>query len=1428
MLTMTNGVSGTRVAVAQRHGLFSAVRWWAAVVAALGWTGLVDSAQATDGVKADNADNLNLSSSWSSGTMPNASGWGIWDTTQTGARTANLGDDATWGGIKKTTGAYKGTIGATSGKTLTLMGVGGIGIDLSSAAADFAVAAQLKLGGSQSFTVASSRTLTIDGAVGDGGSGYALTKAGSGTLTLNGANTYGGGTTLSAGTLGIGNSGALGSGALGWTASSTLQIANTSALSVTNAITLGNVAQTFTVVKNAASASTGTETAFNGAISGGNAGATLFLNTSTTGDNTTTHRFNGANTFRAKVQLNRGAIVVGNPLGLGDTANVIYLDGNGNTSLGDLRFAVSMTLTNTVTLSNNPSPINTDVNSVSLAGVVSGAGTSQPLTKLGSGTLTLLAANTYSGGTVLNAGSLTITNGNALGSGALSVNLVNSSTFLTVANNGAVTFPNAVVLPSPSSAQMYRLAKQSVDQTNGTELALNGNITGGNANTTLQLDSTTAGDISTTYRLSGTNTFRATVNLNRGSIVVANAKGLGDVANLIYLNGNGNTVLGDLRFAVSMTLTNPVQLVNAQSPINTDVNDVALAGAVSGGNMTKLGSGTLTLRGANTYSGATAVSNGVFRLAGAGTLGNGTYAGAILNLGTIDFAGSATQTLSGAISGTGALAKTGSGTLTLSNVNTYGGATTVGGGKLVGAAGGSCSNSAVTVQSGGTLGVAAADNTKQWTCASLSFDAGTTALEFAFGAGLPSATVAPLSVAGGVAFTGTPAVTVNGSLPVGTYPLMTWTGSLSGTAPAAVTLPPHVSGNLSVSGSTLFLNVTATTQPLRWALTGNGVWDVNAAQNWKDSAGTATAYQESEGLGDSVLLDETYITSPPTITLNAAVSPLSLTVNNSAYDYTVSGGGSIAGSAGLSKQGGGTLTLGTANTYAGATVIGGGTLSVAALADGGQPSGIGASPAAAANLVIGGGALRYTGASAGSDRSLTLGSGGGTVDVYTAGSTLTFSGAVSGGYAFTKAGAGNVAFSAANALSAASGVIVAAGDLQVGAWAVGGAKTNSIAVGATFTSTGSVQVPAYPGAPGPYTTFAVGGGTWRLRATGASVGSPDLFAPSNDINEWGIQILTPLDTGAAGATRYICGYNQHCNPVNWANANDYGDLILDGSITGAGDLWFQGYPHATEAMAFALDADNSGFSGGVTVGGGELILGHSNALTAANAVRLSPGAGSNAALRVWNKSVTIGALSSGGAGAVEVSGSGPLAALTVFQNTNTTFAGTLTQRDAKRVYTSGSALSFAKDGTGTLTLAWTNGYTGTTTVRAGTLALGANGALVSTNVAVAAGAAFDVTAKPAYAFTASQALTFGVDPAVSNAVGRLAASGLDITDARVSFSVAGALTAKTYTVATYTSLTGAAFASVTGKPAGYYLDYNYKGAKQIVLVKCSGTMIQIF
>ena len=108
------------------------------------------------------------------------------------------------------------------------------------------------------------------------------------------------------------------------------------------------------------------------------------------------------------------------------------------------------------------------------------------------------------------------------------------------------------------------------------------------------------------------------------------------------------------------------------------------------------------------------------------------------------------------------------------------------------------------------MGVSITDNTKQWTCSSLTVNNGGTnsSLDFNFGSVAPSATVAPLKIAGAATFTTTPTVTVECSNlgPAGTqYPLMTW-GSTSGTAPANVTLTGGTgAAHLAVSGSTLYL-----------------------------------------------------------------------------------------------------------------------------------------------------------------------------------------------------------------------------------------------------------------------------------------------------------------------------------------------------------------------------------------------------------------------------------------------------------------------------------------------------------------------------------------------------------------------------------------------------------------------------------------------
>lgn len=172
-----------------------------------------------------------------------------------------------------------------------------------------------------------------------------------------------------------------------------------------------------------------------------------------------------------------------------------------------------------------------------------------------------------------------------------------------------------------------------------------------------------------------------------------------------------------------------IALVVGGNNLSTTVDGAIVDGGLSGGaggSLVKTGGGTLTLTGANTYTGATDIRGGVLQAGAAGALSARSDfivgAGALLDLagfdqtigslsgtGSVDLAtarlttggNDADTVFGGAASGTGGLTKTGTGIMELAGVNAYSGMTEVEQGEL--RVSGSIAASSVQVDAGAIL-----------------------------------------------------------------------------------------------------------------------------------------------------------------------------------------------------------------------------------------------------------------------------------------------------------------------------------------------------------------------------------------------------------------------------------------------------------------------------------------------------------------------------------------------------------------------------------------------------------------------------------------------------------------------------------------------------------------------------------------------------
>jgi fibronectin-binding autotransporter adhesin len=473
------------------------------------------------------------------------------------------------------------------------------------------------------------------------------------------------------------------------------------------------------------------------------------------------------------------------------------------------------------------------------------------------------------------------------------------------------------------SAPVALSSNASFDVLAGQSLSLTGPVSGAGS-----LTKTSAG----TLLLSGSNGYTGDTTVSGGSIeFTAGAISSG----VVTLGGGGvKYATGNTEDLSAKTVT----LAAGNGTIDTNGNDVTFANSVGNfgvGGLTKTGSGTLTLQGANTYTGQTTVRGGVLSVSADAALGDaGTAAGIVLDGGTLrttagfatsrvvtvsagsslDVVGEAdTLQLDGVVTGAGLITKSGSGTVVLAGANTAftggvtlaGGTVTLAGGRPNGFQG--IGTGPITFQNGSVLnlnGFNGNDNGTSW-----------------------GTLTGPVSVAAGQS--------------------------------GVINMPQRgtIASTLTGSG-TLGLNV----QFIRGELTGN--WSGFTGQINVGTTGTQTTgdlrLNTTTGFGTAAVNLGPGVTMFPVI--NYASSPTTFTIGELSGDatavvtgqgavnsgrialYSVGGRNTSATFAGtirdglvssavqptaITKVGTGVWTLTGTNTYTGATTVSGGTLQFA-------------------------------------------------------------------------------------------------------------------------------------------------------------------------------------------------------------------------------------------------------------------------------------------------------------------------------------------------------------------------------------------------------------------------------------------------------------------------------------------------------------------
>jgi autotransporter-associated beta strand protein len=485
--------------------------------------------------------------------------------------------------------------------------------------------------------------------------------------------------------------------------------------------------------------------------------------------------------------------------------------------------------------------------------------------------------------------------------------------------------------------------------------------------------------------------------------------------------------------------------------------------------------------------------------------------------------------------------------------------------------------------------------------------------------------------------------------------------------------------------------------------------------------------------GNSVALGTAGLTASATGSSNIVSLPLTIAATatfNVATNATLSLTGAVSGGGGLTKSGNGTLVLGAANSYTGASTINAGTVDVQTSTGLGTTGGS-ASVAAGADLVVdgngltiaeaitlngtgsgGAGALRNLAGANSWSGTITLGSA---ATIGSSAGTLTLSGAdVTGGFTITIDADGDITNSG-SAISGAGGLVkTGSGTLRL--------NVASTYTGATDIQDGTVILGATNGIGSNAAALTVAASaTIDMHGFNDTVGS---IGGAGDLTNDGATTST-LTSGGSGASSTFSGVASNGSGVFALTKTGAGTLTLSGANTYSGTTTISGGSVDVQS-ATALGSP----SGGTTVATNTAIWLDGDGLLVAEPITSLRGSGisTSGSLRnlgganTWSGSIALAGTTTFGsdAGTLTLSGgiTGTRRNLTIIGAGDTVISAAIAT-------TSGT---LTKTGAGTLTLSGTNTYSGGTTVSAGVLDVQSNGALgaASTGTSVASGAAVQV------------------------------------------------------------------------------------------------------